>query len=117
MLQASSDLIEAAWKGQVQRVKALLLNHADPEARNELVSYSSCICIFSNDFAYIACARWTLINVYCCSECQVRVSCLMWQNTVVHNTVVHNTVQSTVVHTVFATMLAMLAAKAFVTQW
>jgi len=35
LLQASCDLLKAAWKGQVQDVKALLLNGADPEARNE----------------------------------------------------------------------------------
>jgi ankyrin repeat protein len=53
MLQASSDLLEAAQKGQVQRVKALLLNGADPEARNTDVRYSSCICIFGIDTAYV----------------------------------------------------------------
>ncbi len=34
MLQASRDLLEAARKGQVQDVKALLRTGANPEARN-----------------------------------------------------------------------------------
>lgn len=54
MLQASRDLLEAARKGQVQDVKALLRTGANPEARNKDVSFSSCICIFGIDTAYIA---------------------------------------------------------------
>jgi hypothetical protein len=46
MLQASLDLLEAAREGQVQHVKALLLNSADLEAKNKRVTYSSCVCIF-----------------------------------------------------------------------
>jgi ankyrin repeat protein len=73
MLQASRDLLEAARKGQVQDVKALLLNGADPEARNEDVSYSSCVCIFGIDIAYIACALLLLIGAFSGSECHVHL--------------------------------------------
>ena len=35
MLQASCNLLKAAHKGQMQDVKALLLNGADPEAQDQ----------------------------------------------------------------------------------
>ncbi len=64
MLQASCDLLEAARKGQLQRVKALLLSGADPGARTSDVSYSSSICIFGNDTAYTVCETLILNNTF-----------------------------------------------------
>ena len=63
MLQAGCDLLEAAWKGQLQDVKALLLNGADPGAKcRNTVSYSSCICIFGTETAYIVYGKLILID-------------------------------------------------------
>ena len=73
MLQASRELLEAARKGQVQDVKALLLAGADPGAKDRDVSYSSCICIFGIDTAYIACDILLLIGAFSGSECHVHV--------------------------------------------
>lgn len=52
MLQASYDLIQAAWGGQLHDVMMPLLNGADPTATDSDVSDSSCICIFGIETRY-----------------------------------------------------------------
>ena len=87
MLQASCDLLEAAQKGQMPDVKALLLNGADPEAKDKEVTYSSCICISGINAAYVSCETLVLIDTLSCSKCHilphvakhVAVMCSVWQ--------------------------------------
>lgn len=69
MLQASCDLQAAAQKGQMQDVKAVLLNGADPNIANHWgVSCSSCICIFGIDAAFVSCDTLILIDTSDCSK-------------------------------------------------
>ena len=71
MLQASGDLLKAAHKGQMQDVKALLLNGTDPEAKDNEVTFSSCICISGLDAAHILCETLVLIDTFSCSKCHI----------------------------------------------
>ncbi len=74
LLQGCTALHLAAGAGHVAVVETLLLNAADPEARDEFVSYSSCICISGIDTAYIACEKLILIDTFGCSKCHVHLS-------------------------------------------
>ncbi len=106
LLQGTTALHLAAGAGRVAVLETLLLNGADPKARDtKWVTYSSCICIFGTDTAHIACRELMLIDTFLCGKCHIHVSCLVWY---------------TGVHTFVATMLAMtwlLTAEAIVTLW
>ena len=79
MLQASYDMIQAAWKGQLEEVTMLLLNGADPTARERsYVSCSSCISIVSIDTAYTASEIFIVIGTLGCTTCHVHASSLTW---------------------------------------
>ena len=73
LLQGYTALQWAAEAGHVDVVETLLLNGADPEARNKYVS-----CTLSIDTAYIACEVLVLIDNFSCSNSHVHVSCLIW---------------------------------------
>jgi len=75
LLQGYTALHEAAGGGHGAVVEILLLNGADPKARDIRVRCSSCVSIFSIDTAYIK--GLMLINTLSCSKCHVYVSCLM----------------------------------------
>ena len=78
LLQGCTALYWAAGAGVVAVVETLLLNGADPKARDiPGVCCSSCISIYSIDTAYIAFEGLMLITTLSCSKCYVHVSCPM----------------------------------------